>query len=60
MRQLLEISAEEFYVIGISQRAPGYGIVKNNFFNVPESFPHAYNYPAPAPTNPEQYFIEGE
>ncbi|MCC6170055.1 MAG: ABC transporter substrate-binding protein [Caldilineaceae bacterium] len=60
MNQLLEISADEFYVMGISQRAPGYGIVKNNFHNVPDSFPHAYNYPAPAPTNPEQYYIEGE
>lgn len=59
MRQLLEITTDEFFVMGIATRAPGYGIVKNNFFNVPDSFPHAYTYPAPAPTNPEQYFIVG-
>jgi peptide/nickel transport system substrate-binding protein len=60
MRQLLEITTDQFYVMGIATRAPGYGIVKNNFFNVPESFPHAYTYPAPGPTNPEQYFIKTE
>lgn len=60
MRQILEISADEFYALGISLPANGYGIIKNNFHNVPASFPNAWLYPHPAPTNPFQYFIEGD
>ncbi len=58
MRQILEIAADEFYAIGISLPAPGYGIVRNNFHNVPESMPGSWLYPNPGPTNPEQYWIE--
>lgn len=58
MMQILEIAADQFYVIGISLPVGGYGIVKNNFHNVPESMPGSWLYPNPAPTNPCQYFIE--
>lgn len=58
MAEILEIAADEFYVIGISTQAPGYGIVKNNMRNVPESMPSSWIYPNPAPTNPQQYFFE--
>ncbi|MCB0159988.1 MAG: ABC transporter substrate-binding protein, partial [Caldilineaceae bacterium] len=58
MEEILQIAADEFYALGISLPAPGYGIVKNNFKNVPASFPNAWLYPHPAPTNPEQYYIE--
>ncbi|MCB0071388.1 MAG: ABC transporter substrate-binding protein [Caldilineaceae bacterium] len=58
MEEILQIAADEFYAIGISLPAPGYGIVKNNFKNVPASFPNAWLYPHPAPTNPEQYYIQ--
>jgi peptide/nickel transport system substrate-binding protein len=57
MKEILQIAADEFYALGISLPAPGYGIVKNNFKNVPPSFPNAWLYPHPAPTNPEQYYI---
>ncbi len=57
MKQLLDIAADQFYVIGISLSPNGYGIVKNNFFNVPKIMPGAWLYPNPAPTNPVQYFI---
>ena len=57
MTEILTIAAEEFYVIGISIPADGYGIVKNNFHNVPEEMPASYIYPNPAPCNPEQFFI---
>ncbi len=59
MREILEIAADEFYAIGISLPTQGYGIVKNNFHNVPAVMPNAWLYPHPAPTNPEQYFVEG-
>jgi peptide/nickel transport system substrate-binding protein len=58
MKQILAIAKDQFYVIGISSEAPGYGIVKNNFHNVPESMPSSWQYPTPAPTNPEQYYIQ--
>lgn len=55
--QILDIAADEFYVIGISTLAEGYGIVKNDFHNVPARMIQggAY-YLTPAPTNPSQYF----
>ncbi len=59
MAELLQISADEFYAIGISLPPNGYGIVKNNFYNVPTIFPNAWLYPHPGPTNTFQYFIEG-
>ena len=58
MKQILEIAADEFYAFGIALPPNGYGIVRNNFHNVPASFPGAWLYPNPAPTNPEQYWVE--
>jgi peptide/nickel transport system substrate-binding protein len=60
MNEILAIAAEEFYSIGIVLPPPGYGIQRNNFFNVPASMPGAWLYPNPGPTNTFQYFIEGE
>jgi peptide/nickel transport system substrate-binding protein len=58
MGQILQIAADEFWCIGISLPSNGYGIVRNNFYNVPESFPSSWTYGNPGPTNPEQYFIQ--
>ncbi len=55
--EILRIAQQEFYAIGTVLPAAGYGIVKNNFHNVPKSMPNAYVYPNPGPTNPEQYFV---
>lgn len=61
MKQILDVAAEQFYNLGITLPPPGYGIVSNNFRNVPEQMYHAgWAYNDPAPTHPEQYFIEGE
>jgi peptide/nickel transport system substrate-binding protein len=56
MKQILEIAADQFYTVGIKIPNNGYGIVKNNFKNVPDKMPNSFGYPSPAPTNPEQYF----
>lgn len=58
MREIIEIAKDQFYVIGISSSPPGYGVVRNNFKNVPMSMPGSWQYPTPAPTNPEQYWID--
>lgn len=35
-QEILDIAAEEFWVMGIAKFPPGYGIVRNDFHNVPE------------------------
>ena len=59
MRQVIEIAAEEFTLIGIILPATGYGIVRNDFHNVPKSMISSTGawYPTPGPTDPHQYFI---
>ena len=51
MKQILQIAQEQFYSIGICLPTNGYGIVKNNFKNVPEVMPGAWLYPEPGPGN---------
>jgi peptide/nickel transport system substrate-binding protein len=58
MKEIIEIAKDQFYVIGISSSPPGFGINKTNFHNVLDPMPGSWQYPNPAPTNPEQYFIE--
>ena len=60
MQQVLDIAAEQFYVIGISTPPMYYGIRQPYFHNVPDFIPQSWTYPTPAPTNPCQYFIEYE
>jgi peptide/nickel transport system substrate-binding protein len=53
----LEIAADRFDVIGILLTPPSYGIVRNDFHNVPERMFNtggAYNDPGPA--RPEQFW----
>jgi len=58
MKEILDIAAEQFYTIGISTEPNSYGIVRNNFRNVPKSMPNSFDYPHPAPDNPSQFFKE--
>jgi peptide/nickel transport system substrate-binding protein len=56
MKQILEESADAFYVFGISLPPDGYGIVKNNMKNITKTMTFSFGWPTPAPTMPEQYF----
>lgn len=58
MRNILDITADQFYSIGVNLTPDGYGIVKKDFHNVPDVMPDSWTYPTPAPTNPCQYYIE--
>jgi peptide/nickel transport system substrate-binding protein len=58
MKQILQIAQEQFWCMGVGLTPLGYGIVKNNFKNVPKSMPTAWNYPNPAPYDPPQFFFE--
>lgn len=54
---ILDIAADQFFSIGISTQAPRTGVVPTDFRNVPRLMTESWLYPAPAPTNPSQYFI---
>ena len=58
MRKVLDIAAEQFWCIGTTRYYAGYGIVKNNFKNVPKELWQWHLSSSPAQTNPEQYYIE--
>nr|WP_246210952.1 ABC transporter substrate-binding protein [Phytoactinopolyspora alkaliphila] len=60
MTEILDIAREEFWVMGINLQPPEYGVVSEALRNVPDSMPNAWDYPSPAPTNPEQYFFDGD
>ena len=57
MNQILEIAADQFYHLGTTTQGEGYGIVKNNMCNVPETMFNSWPYPTPAPLNPSQFFF---
>ncbi|MGH3488689.1 MAG: ABC transporter substrate-binding protein, partial [Actinopolymorphaceae bacterium] len=59
-RAILDIAREQFWVIGTVAPSQGYGIVANDFHNVPKSIPDANIYATPGPTNPEQYYLSRE
>ncbi|MFI7700381.1 ABC transporter substrate-binding protein [Nonomuraea sp. NPDC049480] len=54
-KQVVEISKEQFYAIGISSHPDEYGVVSNSFKNVPDSMAGAPT--NPGPTQPEQYSL---
>ncbi len=58
MREILEIAADEFYAIGISLPANGYGIVSLKMRNVPSPHPGSWKYPNPAPLNVFTFYYE--
>ncbi|MBI1296269.1 ABC transporter substrate-binding protein [bacterium] len=58
IQQILDIGAEQFWAIGITKYYAGYGIVRNNFKNVPGEIWQWHISSAPAQTHPEQYYME--
>jgi peptide/nickel transport system substrate-binding protein len=49
IRQIADIAAEEFEVMGVTKALPTYGIAKDDLGNVPEAMPSSWYYPTPAP-----------
>jgi peptide/nickel transport system substrate-binding protein len=60
MTEILELATEQFYRIGISLDMGQFGVVKNNYYNVPSAMPESWNYPEPVPTNTSTYWIGPE
>jgi peptide/nickel transport system substrate-binding protein len=59
MKQLLDISADQFWIMGISTPGDGYGMVKNNFHNVPKQlFSSGQEFCNPGAAMPEQFYLK--
>ncbi|MBP2561382.1 peptide/nickel transport system substrate-binding protein [Neorhizobium galegae] len=55
MKQLFDITAEEFEVMGICLAVGGFGVIRNNLRNVPEKQPDSWSWPNPGPALPQQF-----
>ena len=58
LKEILRIAKEQFYVIGISLPGNGYGIVANDFHNVPASILGSAYFVGIAPSNTCQFFVD--
>jgi peptide/nickel transport system substrate-binding protein len=58
MRQVLQIDADNFYVIGISSATDSYRPLSSRLANVPESWVGGWNPGGPAIAFPEQWFFQ--
>lgn len=57
-KEIIAIAKEQFYAIGTVRTADSYGIVKNDFHNVPKRLPESAVFSTPAPGNPETWWKE--
>lgn len=55
-REIHQIAADEFEIIGITTRPSVYGVVNVALRNVPEALPGSWMYPDPGPTMPQTYY----
>lgn len=55
-REIHQIAADEFEIIGITKRPSVMGVVNAKLRNVPDAIPGSWMYPDPAPTLPQTYY----
>ena len=55
--EILQIAADEFWVMGTALPVGTYGVKRKDFHNVPKSMIASWRYPTPGPSYPEQYFV---
>jgi peptide/nickel transport system substrate-binding protein len=58
MNELIGLSADAFYMLGVMTPPDQYGIVKNNMHNVPQRMILSWVYPTPAPYNVFTFFFK--
>lgn len=58
MNELLALSADQFYVLGIMTPPDQYGIVKNNMHNTPERMILSFVFPTPGPYHTFAFFFK--
>ncbi len=59
MTELLQIATDEFLIMGTVLDPNDHLLVSENLRNVPAIMPRGFDYPAPAPSNPAQFYIAG-
>jgi peptide/nickel transport system substrate-binding protein len=57
LRQILQLAADAFEVIGLTRGTTVFGVCTDRLKNVPAKIPMGWEYPTPAPTLPQQYWI---
>ena len=57
-QKLLDISAEQFYQIGIGTPPPAFAVVSNKLGNVPSDTPVGWIHPDPGTLNIEQFYFK--
>jgi peptide/nickel transport system substrate-binding protein len=57
LRQILQLAADAFEVIGLTRGTTVFGVCTDRLKNVPAKLPMGWEYPTPAPTLPQQYWI---
>ncbi|UWQ19922.1 ABC transporter substrate-binding protein [Jannaschia sp. M317] len=60
MEEVLELSMEQFFTIGLVQNDPVFGVARNNVRNVPNPLPIAGQLWFPAPYTAQLYFEGGD
>ncbi|WP_172296435.1 ABC transporter substrate-binding protein [Pseudoruegeria sp. HB172150] len=55
-REIHQMAADEFEIIGVSLAPNLVGVVKKGLMNVPEAIPASWMYPDPGPTLPQTYY----
>ena len=60
MKELLAISKDEFYTIGVMQPTSDYGIINKLLKNVPPILLASTEYTHPGAANPEQFYYAGQ
>lgn len=58
MQEIMQIAADNFYMIGISKPPAPYAIAAKNLRNIMENMPSEWQYPTPAPSDTFQWFFE--
>jgi peptide/nickel transport system substrate-binding protein len=60
MKQLLQISKEQLYTIGVMQPTADYGIRNKRIRNMPDTMLASSEYTHPGAANPEQFYFASE
>jgi peptide/nickel transport system substrate-binding protein len=58
LKEIAQIAADEFEVMGVAKAAVTYGIAKNNLANVPDTMVNSWFWPTPAPLLPQTWFYK--
>ncbi|MFH5776298.1 ABC transporter substrate-binding protein [Paracoccus broussonetiae] len=57
MKQVFDLTAEAFETVGVCLAVGGFGIIRNNLRNVPETQPDSWSWPNPGPALPQQFYF---